>query len=562
MSERPSRRIVEGPERAGQRGLLHALGMTSEDMGRPFVGIVSTWSGAHPGHVHLRELSQHVAGGVAAAGGTPLEVNTISVCDGLAMGHAGMRMSLPSRELIADSIELVAVAHAFDALVIVTSCDKSLPAGLMAAARLNLPTVVLPGGAMLPGRLRGRDLAVYHAREASSRFMRGEIDADELQEIEDHVCPGPGSCSMMGTANSMACVAEALGMALPGSGTTHAVDPKKREEARRAGEQAMALLQVDLRPRQILSERSVANAIAVCAAIGGSTNVILHLLALCHEAGLPMELQAFDRISRRTPYLCDVMPSGRRALQALEHAGGIPAVMLELGDLVSVEERTVTGRTWREELEGVVNRDREVIHSVIDPLAGEGGLAVLYGNLAPQGAVVKQSAVSSAMRQHRGRARVFDGEDTAVEAFRDGKVSPGDVVVIRYVGPRGAPGMPEMHIPATLLVGQELGGSVSLVTDGRFSGASRGACIGHVSPEAAAGGPLALVEEGDEIEVDLPARRLELRVSTQELDRRREVWKAPEADLTGYLARYAASVRPSHEGCVVNMARVEERTPS
>ncbi|MBN1315712.1 MAG: dihydroxy-acid dehydratase [Anaerolineales bacterium] len=548
----PSRQITDGPDRAAQRGLLHAIGLDSRDISKPFVGVVNTWSGAHPGHFHLRQLAQAVARGVAGAGGVPLEVNTISVCDGIAMGHRGMRMVLPSRELIADSIELVAVASAFDALVILTSCDKSLPAALMAAARLNLPTIILPGGPMLPGRLGDRELAVYQAREATAQLLNGQITGEQMAEIEHRLCPGPGSCSMLGTANSMACMTEALGMALPGSATTHAVDSAKMEEAKRSGEQVMELLRRDLRPLDIISGRSMRNAITVNMAIGGSTNVVLHLLALAQEAGLELNLETFDRISRATPFLCDIKPSGKHSVLALDQAGGIPAVMAELRDRLDLEALTVTGDSWDCQLQDVVNKSRSVIRPLDDPLKPEGGLAVLWGNLAPDGAVVKQSAVAAGMRSHCGPARVFDSEDEAVTALHENRIRPGDVMVIRYEGACGGPGMPEMHIPATLLAGQELGKSVSLVTDGRFSGGSRGACVGHVSPEAILGGPIALVQEGDEIDLDIPDRRLQLLVSNDEMERRRARWKPPERRLTGYLARYAALVGPSHRGCVLS----------
>jgi dihydroxy-acid dehydratase len=529
---------------------LHALGLGRDDLAKPFIGIVTTWSGAHPGHVHLRDLAGQVAEGVSAAGGTPFEVNTISVCDGLAMGHAGMRVVLPSRELIADSIEVVAVAHAFDALVILTSCDKSLPAALLAAARLNLPTVILPGGPMLPGILDGRELAVYQAREATAQYLQGTISAEELAEIECHLCPGPGSCSMMGTANSMACLAEAMGLAPPGSSTTHAVAGAKRAEARACGELALALLKENLRPREILSASALRNGITVGAAIGASTNITIHLLALSAELDARLTLADFDAICHQTPFLCDIKPSGRHSLLALDEAGGIPAVMSELGDRLDLRAKTVGGGVWADHLNGNRNRNRAVVHPTTDPLAPEGSLAVLYGNLAPDGAVVKQSAVASKMRQHRGPARVFDGECAAVAALKANAVRPGDVIVIRNEGPRGGPGMPEMHVPATMLSGQNLNGQVSLVTDGRFSGGSRGACIGHVSPEAAVGGPIALVEDGDEIEIDIDARCLWLHVPGAELRRRRQSCRPPERSLGGYLARYAAGVGPSHEGCL------------
>lgn len=546
----PSRRVTDGPERAGQRGLLYALGLDRDDLEKPFVGVVSTWSSGHPGHAHLRGLARAAAEGVAAAGGTPFEVNTIGVCDGLAMGHAGMRMALPSRELIADSIEVMAVAHAFDALVILTSCDKSLPAALMAAARLNLPAIIVPGGPMEPGRYLGREWAVYQAREATAQYLGGRISAAELAEIERHICPGPGACSMMGTANSMACLTEALGMALPRSATTPATSGAKSSEARRSGARAVALLRENLRPRVIMGAGALHNAMAVGAAIGASTNTVLHLLALAREAGVPLDLAAFDAISRRTPFLCDIKPSGRHSLVALHEAGGIPMVMAELRECLDLTLPTVAGGSLAGVLPPETGDDHFVVRSPSDPLAPEGSLAVLQGSLAPLGAVVKQSAVAPEMRRHRGPARVFDGEDAAVEALRQCAVQPGEIMVIRYEGPRGGPGMPEMHVPATLLAGQHLGRSVSLVTDGRFSGASRGACVGHVAPEAAAGGPIALVQDGDEIEIDLPARRLDLLVPAEVLAERRRAWRPREQRLSGYLARYAAEVGSSHEGCV------------
>ena len=514
------------------------------------IGVVSTWSSGHPGHVHLRDLARAAAEGVLAAGGTPFEVNTIGVCDGLTMGHAGMRMALPSRELIADSIEVMAVAHAFDALVILTSCDKSLPAALMAMARLNLPAILLPGGPMEPGRYMGREWAVYQAREATAQYLDGRISADELAEIERHICPGPGACSMMGTANSMACLAEALGMALPGTGTTHAISGAKWSEAHRSGARAVALLHEDLRPRDIIGSASLRNAISVGAAIGASTNIVLHLLALAREAGIPLHLSDLDAISRQTPFLCDIKPSGRHSLLALDQAGGIPAVMAELRDWLDLSLPTVAGGTLADHVPAAAGDEQSIVRSATDPLSPEGSLAVLKGSLAPLGAVVKQSAVAPEMRCHRGPARVFDGEDAAVEALRRHAIQPGEIMVIRYEGPRGGPGMPEMHVPATLLAGQDLGRTVSLVTDGRFSGGSRGACVGHVAPEAAAGGPIGLVQDGDEIVIDLAARRLDLLLSGKVLAERRSAWQPREQRLSGYLARYAAQVGSSHEGCV------------
>jgi len=551
MPKPRSQEVVGGLERAGQRGLLHALGLTDQEISRPFIGVINTWSEINPGHVHLRRLASSVKLGVASAGATPFEINTIGLCDGIAQGHPGMRAILPSRDLIADSIELATIANGFDALVLLASCDKIVPAVLMAAARLDMPAIVVTGGPMMPGRYKGRELAVYEAREALGQYLRGDIALDELQEIEASICPGPGSCSMMGTANSMSALTEALGMSLPGCATAHAISSKKEALARQSGIQIVRLLEEDLRPSMIMRPEAVRNSVTVAMAMGCSTNVVLHTLALARELDQELTLKEFDAISRGTPFICDIKPSGARSLLALEEAGGVPAVISELRDLLDLDCLTVSGTTVGENVSSAENHDPQVIRPLTKPLRPEGGIAVLEGNLSPYGCVVKQSAVAPQMMVHRGPAKVFDGEKAAMVAIRGGQISPGNVVVIRYEGPRGGPGMPEMLMPTATLMGLGLGESVSLVTDGRFSGATKGACIGHVSPEAACGGPIALVEEGDVIEIDIPQRRLNLLVPPEELARRREEWGAPQSPLRGYLRLYANNVGPSHEGCLL-----------
>jgi dihydroxy-acid dehydratase len=551
MTKPRSEEVVGGLERAGQRGLLHALGLTDEDISRPFIGVINSWSEINPGHVHLRRLASAVKLGVVSAGGTPFEINTIGLCDGIAQGHAGMRAILPSRDLIADSIEVATIANGFDALVLLASCDKIVPAVLIAAARLDLPAIVVTGGPMMPGAYRGSELAVYEAREALGEYQKGQISLDDLQEIEASVCPGPGSCSMMGTANSMAAITEALGMSLPGSATAHAVSSKKEAQARLSGMEILRLLRQDVRPSSIMSSVALRNAITVAMAIGASTNIVLHMLALARELNQELSLEEFDVISRKTPFICDVKPSGTHSLLALDEAGGIPAVMRELRDLLDLGCPTVNGHTVAENISLAENRDPEVIRPLTEPLRPQGGIAVLKGSLSPYGCVVKQSAVAEGMMAHRGPARVFDGEKSAMQGIRGDQVRPGDVVVIRYEGPRGGPGMPEMLLPTATLVGLGLGTSVSLVTDGRFSGATKGANVGHISPEAMTGGPIALVEEGDPIEIDIPYRVINLLVPPEELTRRRESWKPPERKLKGYLRLYAENVGPSHEGCLL-----------
>lgn len=551
MPKPRSQEIVGGLERAGQRGLLHALGLTDEEISRPFIGVINTWSEINPGHVHLRRLAASVKLGVVSAGGSPFEVNTIALCDGIAQGHSGMRAILPSRDLIADSIELTTLANGFDALVLLASCDKIVPAVLMAAARLDIPSIVVTGGPMMPGRYKGRELAVYEAREALGQFLKGEISKEELRAIEANICPGPGSCSMMGTANSISAVTEAMGMSLPGCATAHAVTSKKEAIARQSGIEILRLLEKDVRPSTIMSRAALHNGVTVAMAMGCSTNIVLHMLALARELDHELSLEEFDTISRRTPFICDVKPSGARSLLALEEAGGVPAVMHELRELLALDCPTVNGQTVGDNVSIVANQDPHVIRPLDEPLRTEGGIAVLKGNLSPHGCVVKQSAVGPQMMAHLGPTRVFDGEKAAMQAIGGGQIKAGDVVVIRYEGPRGGPGMPEMLMPTATLMGLGLGQSVSLVTDGRFSGATKGACVGHVSPEAMNGGPIALVEEGDTIEIDIPQRRIELLVPSDELSRRREDWKPPERRLRGYLKLYAENVGPSHEGCLL-----------
>jgi dihydroxy-acid dehydratase len=523
--------------------------------------VVNAHNDVVPGHAHLDRIEAAVKAGVRMAGGTPLAFNTIGVCDGIAMGHPGMRFSLPSRELIADSVEVMAMAHPFDGLVFIPNCDKIVPGMLMAAARLNIPAVFVSGGPMMAGRHRGEDVDVKTMFEAVGQAKAERISAEELEALELAACPGCGSCAGLFTANTMNCLTEALGMGLPGNGTIPAVTGARQRLAKQAGMQVMDLVEEDLRPRDVMSAAAFENAIAVDMAIGGSTNTVLHLPAVAHAADVSLPLETFDVVSGRTPYLVKLSPSGPYHMQDLDEAGGIPAVMAELhrGGLLQEDVPTVTGRTVAENLEGVSrtgasDRSLGVIRPVDDPHSASGGIAVLWGNLAPEAAVVKAGAVAPRMKTHRGRARVFAAEEAAMEAILEGEIEPGDVIVIRYEGPRGGPGMREMLMPTSALAGMGLDDRVALITDGRFSGATRGASVCHVSPEAAAGGPIALVEEGDEIELDIPSKRITLHVSEDELARRRERWRPPEPPVTGgYLARYAARVSSASEGAVLRI---------
>ena len=546
--------VKQGPERCPNRSLFYALGFTDEELERPLVGVVSAFSEIVPGHAHLDKIAQAVKDGVRMAGGTPVMVPAIGVCDGIAMGHEGMKYSLPSRELICDSIETMATAHQFDALVLVPNCDKIVPGMLMAAARLNLPAVVASGGPMLAGKQGERRVSLSQMFEAVGSYKGGLIDAATLDDYTKNTCPGCGSCAGMYTANSMNCLAEAIGMALPGNGTIPAVYSARVQLAKHAGMQVMKLLEKGLRPRDILTPEAFENALATDMALGCSTNSVLHLLAIAHEAKVPMDLETINKMSARVPNFCHLAPAGPTHIEDLYAAGGVPAVMNQLAQLGLLHTGlpTVTGRTIGENIAGAANRDPDAIRPTDRPYSPTGGIAVRWGTIAQNGGVVKRSAVAPEMLVHEGPARVFDGEEGAIAAIYAGEIKPGDVVVIRYEGPKGGPGMREMLNPTSALAGMGLDKSVAPITDGRFSGASRGASIGHVSPEAAVGGEIALVQEGDRIFIDIPAGRLELLVSAEELERRRAQWKAPAPKVTeGWLARYARLVSSANTGAVL-----------
>ncbi len=544
-----------GPARAPQRALLKACGYTQAQIERPLIGIVNSWNEIVPGHMHLQGIGRAVKDGVLAAGGTPMEFQTIAICDGLAMGHEGMAASLPSREIIADSAEVMALAHPFDALVFIPNCDKAVPGMLMAAARLNLPCVFVSGGPMLSLAREGQSPDLNSVFEAVGGYMAGTLSERELTALEEDACPGCGSCSGMFTANSMNCLCEALGLALPGNGTVPAVHAARLRLAKAAGAAVMAALAANIRPRDILTPAAFANALAVDMALSCSTNSALHLMALAHEAGIPLPLALVNEVSAKTPNLCRLAPAGPHHMQDLHEAGGVYEVMRRLlaAGLLDGSAMTVTGRTLAQALPPQAAAARaDVIRPVDNPYAPVGGLAVLHGNLAPRGAVVKRSAVAQEMLVHEGPARVFNSEESAIEAIYAGRIKPGDVVVIRYEGPAGGPGMREMLSPTSALAGMGLSGSVALVTDGRFSGATRGAAIGHVSPEAAAGGPIALVCEGDRIAIDIPGLSLSVQLTQAQLNARRETLVPPcKPPPTGYLARYARSVTSADQGAVL-----------
>jgi dihydroxy-acid dehydratase len=546
--------MTKGLGRAPSRTLLKAMGLTDEEISRPLIGIANSANECVPGHIHLDRVVEAIKAGVRLAGGTPIEFSTIGVCDGLAMGHDGMKYSLASREIIADSVEIMAMAHPFDGLVAVPNCDKIVPGMLMAVLRLNIPAVVVSGGPMLAGRFRGKKVDLVSVFEGVGRVKSGTMSDDELSELEDCACPGCGSCAGMFTANSMNCLTEALGLGLPGNGTVPAVDAGRIRLAKRAGMKVMELVNRGIRPRDIATEAAFRNAIAVDMALGCSTNTVLHVPAVAREAAVGIDLDLFDRISSRTPHLCSLSPAGPNHLEDLDRAGGVQAVLKELvrGGLADAGVLTVTGATLGENLRSVAILDAEVIRSLENPHSPVGGIAILRGDLAPDGAVVKQSAVSAEMRKSTGRARVFDSEEAAVDAILASGISPGETVVIRYEGPRGGPGMREMLNPTSALAGMGLDRSVALITDGRFSGGTRGAAIGHVSPEAAAGGPIALVRDGDEIIIDIPAKTITLNVPQTELDARRAAWVCPPPKVTeGYLVRYARMVSSAAQGAVV-----------
>ena len=547
-----SSNATKGSNRAANRSLFYAMGYSPEDLEKPIIGICNAFSEIVPGHAHLRDLVESVKMGIAAAGGTPVEFPAIGVCDGIAMGHSGMKFSLPSRELVADCIEAMASGHAFDGLVLVPNCDKIVPGMLMGAARINVPSVLVSGGPMLAGRHRGRDVSLSTVFEASGRFEAGTMDAEELQEMELGACPGCGSCAGLFTANTMNCMAEVLGMALPGNGTIPAAHTGARKRlAQQAGKIILKLVEENKTPRDIMTLDSFKNAIAVDMAIGGSTNTVLHLPAIAHEAKIQLPLELFDEMSGKTPYLTKLSPSGTYHMQDLGEAGGISAVMKELSSLGILAENalTVTG-PLKNRIDVARNTNTEVIRSASNPHRPVGGIAILKGNLAPEGGVVKESAVKDDMLAFTGRARVFNSEQDAVAAITSQKIVNGDVVVIRYEGPKGGPGMREMLSPTALITGMGL--KVALLTDGRFSGATQGACIGHVCPEAAAGGPIGLVEEGDTIAIDIPKRSLQLMVSEDELAKRRAAFKPVEPkEVEGYLSRYAKLVSSASEGAVL-----------
>ncbi len=546
--------VKTGIQQAPHRSLFHALGLTEEEMKRPLVGIVNSYNEVVPGHMNLDKITEAVKMGVAMAGGVPREFPAIAVCDGIAMGHVGMKYSLVTRDLIADSTECMAMAHQFDALVMIPNCDKNVPGLLMAATRLNIPTIFVSGGPMMAGHLKGRKRSLSSMFEAVGEYTAGKMTAEEVAEYEEKVCPTCGSCSGMYTANSMNCLTEVLGMGLKGNGTIPAVYSERIRLAKLAGMQVMELWKKNIRPRDIMTEKAFMNALTVDMALGCSTNSMLHLPAIAHEAGVELDVDIANEVSARTPNLCHLAPAGPTYMEDLNEAGGVYAVMNELTkkDLLHLDCMTVTGKTVGENISGCVNRNPEVIRPVENPYSVTGGLAILKGNLAPDSGVVKRSAVVPEMMVHEGPARVFDCEEDAIDAILGGKIKAGDVVVIRYEGPKGGPGMREMLNPTSAIAGMGLGSTVALITDGRFSGASRGASIGHVSPEAAVGGPIALVEEGDMIKIDIPQCRLDLAVSEEELEKRRAAWKPREPKIkTGYLARYASLVTSGNKGAVL-----------
>ena len=540
---------------APQRSLLRALGMTDEELGKPLIGIVSSYNEIVPGHMNIDKIVNAVKTGVALAGGNPIVFPAIAVCDGIAMGHKGMKYSLVTRDLIADSTEAMAIAHAFDALVMVPNCDKNVPGLLMAAARVNVPTIFVSGGPMLAGRFAGHKTSLSSMFEAVGSYNSGKLTLEELDEYENKACPSCGSCSGMYTANSMNCLTEVLGMGLRGNGTIPAVYSERIQLAKHAGMKIMELLEKNIRPRDIMTEDAFRNALTMDMALGCSTNSMLHLPAIAHECGIDLNLDIANEISAKTPNLCHLAPAGRTYMEDLNEAGGIYAVMNEINKLglLNTDLITCTGKTVAENIAGVVNKNPDVIRPVENPYSTTGGIAVLRGNLAPDSCVVKRSAVVPEMLKHSGPAKVFDCEEDAMQAITDGFISEGDVVVIRYEGPKGGPGMREMLNPTSAIMGRGLGSSVALITDGRFSGATRGACIGHVSPEAAVGGPIALVEDGDIIEIDIPNNKISLNVSDEELAKRRAQWKPREPKITtGYLARYAKLVSSGAQGAVLS----------
>ena len=548
--------VTKGMQQAPHRSLFNALGLTQEELDRPLVGIVSSYNEIVPGHMNLDKIVEAVKMGVAMAGGTPIVFPAIAVCDGIAMGHIGMKYSLVTRDLIADSTECMALAHAFDAMVMVPNCDKNVPGLLMAAARINVPTVFVSGGPMLAGHVKGRKTSLSSMFEAVGSYAAGTMSEEDVREYEEKTCPTCGSCSGMYTANSMNCLTEALGMGLRGNGTIPAVYSERIKLAKHAGMAVMEMLKKNICPRDIMTKEAILNALTVDMALGCSTNSMLHLPAIAHEIGFDFDISFANPISEKTPNLCHLAPAGPTYMEDLNEAGGVYAVMKQLADigLIHTECMTVTGQTIGENIKDAVNKNPDVIRPVSNPYSKTGGLAVLKGNLAPDGSVVKRSAVVEEMMVHEGPARVFDCEEDAIAAIKGGKIQAGDVVVIRYEGPKGGPGMREMLNPTSAIAGMGLGSSVALITDGRFSGASRGASIGHVSPEAAVGGPIALIEEGDIIAIDIPSNTINVKVSDDELAKRKAAWTPKEPRVkTGYLARYASMVTSADKGAILKM---------
>lgn len=549
-----SDKTKKGIERAPNRSLLRATGLTDAEMERPFIAVVNSWTELIPGHIHLDKLSEAVKAGIRSAGGVPFEFHTIGICDGIAMGHEGMKYSLPSREAIEDSIELVLQGHQLDAMVMITACDKITPGHLMAAGRLDIPTIVVTGGPMMPGFVDDEYRDLISVFEGVGACSSEKMADNKLQQLEECACSGAGSCAGMYTANTMACMTEALGLSLPGCATAHAVDAKKTRLAKTSGERIVAMVKEGLTARKIVTMEAFENAIMVDMAIGGSTNTTLHLPAIAHAFGLQLTLDTFDKLSRTTPHITSLKPGGINYMLDFDRAGGIQAIVQKLSTKMYLDQLTVTGKTVGENLESFVvlnpKMNAQVIKTLDSPFHEEGGIAVLKGSLAPDGSVVKQAAVSPKMLKHSGPAKVFDSEEAAMSAIMSGKITAGDVVVIRYEGPKGGPGMREMLSPTSAIAGMGLIESVALVTDGRFSGGTRGPCIGHVSPEAQEGGPIALVKEGDIIGIDIPARKLDLKVSEEELAKRKATFKPPEKKITGYLARYRKYVSSASKGAI------------
>ncbi len=553
-----SEHVREGVQSAPHRSLFNALGYTKEEMKKPMIGVVCSYNEIVPGHINLDKIAEAVKMGIAEAGGMPVEFPAIAVCDGIAMGHTGMKYSLVTRDLIADSTECMARAHQFDGLVMIPNCDKNVPGLLMAAARVNIPTVFVSGGPMLAGKVRGEKRSLSSMFEAVGEYEAGKINMEELKLYEENVCPTCGSCSGMYTANSMNCLTEVIGMGLPGNGTIPAVYSARIRLAKMAGYAIMDMIEKNIRPRNIMTEAAFRNALTVDMALGCSTNTMLHLPAIAHECGIELKVENANEISAKTPNLCHLAPAGYAYMEDLNEAGGVYAVMKELSkkNLLDLSGITVTGKTMEEDIAHARNKDEEIIRPIDKPFMPIGGIAVLKGNLAPDTGVVKRSAVAPEMMVHEGPARVFDCEEDAIAAIKGGKINPGDVVVIRYEGPKGGPGMREMLNPTSAIVGMGLGSTVALITDGRFSGASRGAAIGHVSPEAAVGGPIALIEEGDIISIDIPNYSLNVKLSDGELEKRRKAWKPKKRpDLDGYLVRYRALVTSGNRGAILELPK-------